>query len=264
MRHGRGWGGALGAQGRGRAEKGAMSMVSAPIQAVLFDLDDTLFDHQYSTHCALRGLQQLFPQLADIPLSNLVAVNQSLLDTLHGQVLCGTLTFDTARQVRFAQLLQYFAIPATDADSATCAAHYRTIYQAERRAIPGVLALLQALRPEVQLGIITNNLAQEQYEKLHVCGLESLFDCVIISAEVGLAKPDPAIFQLALERLHCAPQHAVMVGDSWTADIVPAATLELHTIWLNRYAKPCPDPALTTEISAFEPLDSTLRRVLQW
>ncbi len=239
-----------------------MSTMSDPVQAVLFDLDDTLFDHQYSTYCALHSLQQIIPQIAAIPLSELAAANQRLLDKLHGQVLRGELSFDAARRERFAQLFQHVAIPASDADIAACAAHYRTIYQAERRTVPGVHALLQTLRPQVQMGIITNNLAQEQYEKLRVCGLTPLFDCIIISAEVGVTKPDPAIFQLALERLHCTPAQTVMVGDSWTADIVPAATLGLRTIWLNRYAQPCPDPALTTEISAFEPLDSMLRLIL--
>ena len=78
-----------------------------------------------------------------------------------------------------------------------------------------------------------------------------------------MAKPDWAIFQLTLDRLSCAPQRAVMVGDSWMADIVPAAALGLRTIWLNRYGMTCPASEVTTEIAAFEPLEAILRLVLQ-
>jgi len=236
---------------------------SQPVQAVLFDLDDTLFDHQHSTRCALRDMQLSFPQLAAIPLAELEHANRHLLDTFHAQVLRGELTLEAARLARFQHLLHRFDVPTTVASVADVASRYRAVYQAERRAVPGVLALLNALRPHVQLGIITNNLAQEQYEKLRICGLDTLFDCIIISAEVGMAKPDPAIFQLTLDRLSCAPQHAVMVGDSWTADIVPAATLGLRTIWLNRYGMTCPAREVTTEITAFEPLEATLRLLLQ-
>lgn len=237
--------------------------MSEPIHAILFDLDDTLFDHQHSTWCALRGMQQAVPQLAAIPLTDLEHMHRHLLDTLHGQVLRGNLTLEAARLARFQHLLHHFDIDTTLVNVVDLASRYRAIYQAERRAIPGVLALLHALRPHVQLGIITNNLAQEQYEKLRVCSLDTLFDCIIISAEVGMAKPDLAIFQLTLNRLKCAPQQAVMVGDSWTVDIVPAAALGLRTVWLNRYALACPAPEVTTEICAFEPLEATLRLVLQ-
>jgi putative hydrolase of the HAD superfamily len=237
--------------------------LSESIHAILFDLDDTLFDHQHSTRCALRGMQQAVPQLAAIPLTDLEYVHRHLLDTLHGQVLRGNLTLEAARLARFQHLLHHFDIHTTRASLVDLASRYRAIYQAERRAIPGVHALLHALRPHIQLGIITNNLAQEQYEKLRVCDLDTLFDCIIISAEVGVAKPDPAIFQLTLNHLKCAPQQAMMVGDSWTVDIIPAAALGLRTVWLTRYGMACPAPEMAAEICAFEPLEATFRLLLQ-
>lgn len=59
-------------------------------------------------------------------------------------------------------------------------------------------------------------------------------DLVIASAEEGVAKPDKRIFELALERSNCEPEHAVMVGDRIDNDIVPAKQMGMGTIWIKQ------------------------------
>lgn len=85
---------------------------------------------------------------------------------------------------------------------------------------------------------------------------------LVVSEAVGVAKPDPAIFQTALQRLHCAASEVVMVGDSWPADILGATNLGVRAIWLNRHGQPCPDSTLAKEIHAFEPLDTVIAQLL--
>ena len=58
-------------------------------------------------------------------------------------------------------------------------------------------------------------------------------DAVIVSSDVGVAKPEPAIFQLALDRLGYLAQDTVFVGLSWQADMVGAMNAGLHAIWFN-------------------------------
>ena len=57
---------------------------------------------------------------------------------------------------------------------------------------------------------------------------------MIASAEEGVEKPNPRIFQIALERANCLPENAVMVGDRLDNDIIPAKELGMKTIWVKQ------------------------------
>jgi len=63
-------------------------------------------------------------------------------------------------------------------------------------------------------------------------GINSLFSLLIDSAEVGIRKPDQAIFQLALQHFDYPPQACAMIGDSYDKDIMPAKEIGCQTIWL--------------------------------
>ena len=84
-------------------------------------------------------------------------------------------------------------------------------------------SILAYLHQKYAIGIIANQLAGTT-SRLEKYGLLPFSDLVIASAEEGLAKPDPRIFELALSRSGCLPEHAVMIGDRIDNDIVPAKT----------------------------------------
>ena len=67
-------------------------------------------------------------------------------------------------------------------------------------------------------------------------GLDSAFDAVVISGEVGATKPDPAIFEVALDRLGMSErrEHVWHVGDSLTSDVAGAVAAGLSSVWVNR------------------------------
>ena len=60
------------------------------------------------------------------------------------------------------------------------------------------------------------------------------FDVIAASAELEISKPDPAIFQWALEQANCIPQNAMMVGDRLDNDIAPANRMGIHSVRLLR------------------------------
>lgn len=65
-------------------------------------------------------------------------------------------------------------------------------------------------------------------------GLDSLLDFVLPSGAVGLAKPNPAFFRVALERAGVRPEEALMVGDSYRADVLGAWSAGMDAVWLDR------------------------------
>lgn len=62
--------------------------------------------------------------------------------------------------------------------------------------------------------------------------LDSIFPTIIESAVVGVRKPDPQIFRLGVDQLRMTPDNIVVIGDSYTKDIVPASSIGCKTIWL--------------------------------
>ena len=99
---------------------------------------------------------------------------------------------------------------------------------------PDAEPVLAALKHrDFKLGVIANqNPGTEQ--RLAVWNLLQYFDVIAASAELGIAKPDPAIFQWALKRAGCAARNAVMIGDRMDNDIAPAKRLGMHTVRLLR------------------------------
>ena len=79
---------------------------------------------------------------------------------------------------------------------------------------------------------------------------------------MGVAKPAAQVFQVALSRLGGTPDQAVMIGDSWSSDILGATGLGIRAIWLNRYDRRCPDAGLATEIRSLEPVDDVVDLIL--
>jgi len=127
----------------------------------------------------------------------------------------------------------------------------------------GAQALLEAVRAKVPVAVVSNNLLQEQTEKLHYCGLAAHVDALIVSEEAGVSKPDPAIFTIALKALGVRADEAVMLGDSWSADIVGARAAGIRAVWFNPLRVPSPAPELEVpELYSLEPTAETLALLL--
>lgn len=227
------------------------------ITAVLFDLDDTLFDHSACTRAALADLRERFTVFGRMAVERVEAEHRRLLEALHLRVLAGQLTVDDARIERFRRLLAFAGGKPDAASPIDAAAAYRAAYLAHWRPVEGALDLLAALHGRVSTGVVTNNVASEQRQKIAACGFGPLLDAVIISEDAGVAKPDPRIFRLALERLGRPAEETVMIGDAWDTDIAGARTAGIRPLWFNRLGAASPDRRVT-EIHSLVPSSAVL------
>jgi putative hydrolase of the HAD superfamily len=230
-----------------------------PLRAVLIDLDDTLFDHTHSSGVALQAVYAAHPALAGVPFGTFRAEHAVLLEELHLEVLRGFRTLDAAREERFRRLLTRYGVNGA---AAQAAALYRAAYLADYRPVPGALALLEWLRGRVAVVVVTNNAQAEQETKLRRLRMTHLVDALVVSATVGAAKPDPAIFAAALEQVGALPTQAVMLGDSWAADVCGAYAVGMRAIWLNRHNRPRPDATPVAELTSLEPLTTVTALLL--
>ncbi len=108
--------------------------------------------------------------------------------------------------------------------------HLRKNYMAYHNVLPGMREVLESLGADYEMGVIANQMSEAE-TALEEESLRHYFRFLALSEAIGLNKPDPDIFQWALERAGCAPEEAVMIGDRIDADIAPARSLGLRTIW---------------------------------
>ena len=86
-------------------------------------------------------------------------------------------------------------------------------WRAAQRPIPENVALVRALRPPYRTAILSNADASLRERLRDGLGIHDLFDAVVCSAEVGVAKPDPTIYRLAAEQVGLPPEACVFVDD---------------------------------------------------
>ncbi|MEE8386517.1 MAG: HAD family hydrolase [Dehalococcoidia bacterium] len=140
-----------------------------------------------------------------------------------------------------------------------------TTFPQERRRqhtlFPGVETALTELRANFTLGMVTNGPPDLQREKIEATRLAPYFRAVIISGEVGIGKPDPRIFALALEKVATRPEEAVMVGNSLSRDVVGAQEAGLKAVWINRAGNDREDDDVTPDavITSLSQLGDALR-----
>ena len=88
---------------------------------------------------------------------------------------------------------------------------------------------------QVKVASITNGSTQRQKAKIINTNLNSCFDIIIISEEVGFSKPDKRIFELALNKLNVQSEAALFVGDDIEKDIGGCQNANIKGIWFNPY-----------------------------
>ena len=104
-------------------------------------------------------------------------------------------------------------------------------YAYARQAIDRARPILRQLAARYPLVLVSNFYGNIE-SVLHDFELDGLFGSIVESAVVGVRKPNPAIFQMGVDRLGMQPEEVVVIGDSYDKDIVPATQIGCQTIWL--------------------------------
>ena len=223
----------------------------APIEVVLFDLDDPLMAHTRAVDEAIALAQTTAGGAfaADDPTA--VQRRWAKLEERHyTRYLTGELTYLGQRVARARDLLAAYGIELTEAEALAWFDRYLVGYRDAWRLFDDVLPTLAAL-PPVRIGIITNGDLAFQTDKLQRIELWDRLDLtavradgsidepvrqgrVIASGELGVTKPDSAIFNAAACAFEVAPEQCAYVGDRVRTDAVGAHDAGMLGIWLNR------------------------------
>jgi HAD superfamily hydrolase (TIGR01509 family) len=136
-----------------------------------------------------------------------------------------------------AALADHGADPAAAADLAAALPPARRARCAAYPEVRDALAALAELG-DLRIAVVTNGLSDHQWLKLETAGLTGHVDVFVPSGAIGVAKPDPRVYEVTLERLGIAPQDAVMVGDNPENDVDAARRAGLRAVLLDRAGAP--------------------------
>ena len=193
------------------------------IRQLFFDLDRTLWDFEANSK---NALQQLYEELElgahiehfDHFHHTYIRINAELWNA-YGK---GKINKEELRNSRFEKALAYHGIN-DKIISGKMSDGYITLSPIQTQLFPQALEVLKFFRQEgYRMHIITNGFKEVQHIKLSNSGLAEYFEHVLCSEEIGATKPHRAIFEEAMRRTDCLPQHAIMIGDDFKADIIGA------------------------------------------
>jgi putative hydrolase of the HAD superfamily len=200
----------------------AIEQLVCNAEAICFDLDDTLVQTTYFNEQSLNGVAKVLEDRQASP--------DVSLEDMKRRVLQAKIDYGPSVGQLFQALKKALNIES-DMILTELTVAYDRIEDANLRLFPGVTALLKDLiRHRLKICVITNGDAFRQWKKMMLLGIAELFDEVIISEAVGLQKPDPEIFRLALEHVSVEPSSAVFVGDDPRNDIKGARDAGMITV----------------------------------
>ncbi|MGE5286190.1 MAG: HAD family hydrolase [Micromonosporaceae bacterium] len=208
-----------------------------PVEAVLFDLDDTLLDGDAAWRC---GMNRMLARCPEVDRTAAFQAWDVVTREHYPRYLAGELTFEESRVARVRSWADRVGV-TVEANAELAWFHdYRAGYEAGWVAFGDVGPCLKELE-RLRLGVITNGDGAQQRAKLAALGFEAVFEVVIASGDIGCAKPDPRIFHFAAARLGLPPERCLFVGDQRDSDALGALAAGMPALWLNRDARTAPD-----------------------
>ncbi|MFN2290514.1 MAG: YjjG family noncanonical pyrimidine nucleotidase [Anaerolineae bacterium] len=203
---------------------------------ILFDADGTLFDYDRAEVSALaRTFEQFGLRFPPEAAETYRAINGEIWQ----QFELGQISQQRLRWQRFDLLAEALELGF---DPEAFSGRYLHNLAQGTDLIDGAEQVLEALHGRVDLMLITNGLKEVQRSRLARSTIGHYFSDVIISEEVGAAKPHPQIFEVALQRMGApARDRVLIVGDSLSSDIQGGSDYGIHTCWYNPGGSPRPD-----------------------
>ena len=190
------------------------------------DIDDTLLDNATSSRMGLRAL-----------IGNDAAwpVWRSTTEQHYARFVAGEYDFATMCRERTRDFFAAFGEQLGDTEVAAREDYRMAAMQRAWQLFDDARPCLDWMRASgLRLAVITNADSAYQRKKISDTGLAGTFDDLIISGELGVAKPDPQIFHAACTAVGAEPHETVHVGDRLDTDALGAANAGMHGVWLNR------------------------------
>jgi putative hydrolase of the HAD superfamily len=227
-------------------------------QHLFFDLDHTLWDYDRNVK---ESLSELYTKHRlenwGIPsfekfFDSFYEVNFKLWD----QYNVGKIDKHNLRKERFPQIIAH-AGGLSHSPIGELEKDFLHFTSSKSHLFPYSKEILSYLKKKYKVHVITNGFEESQQKKIKSSGLQGYFDLIVTSETTGFRKPDPRIFQYALDQLEAEASVCLMIGDNPSSDILGAQRASIDQVFFNPSGKKI-DLIPTYEINHLQELESLL------
>ena len=204
------------------------------VKHIFFDLDRTLWDFNANSRLELKNLWNQF-QLHQKGISlhdQFIKIYEKINNECWAKYRSNEITKEELRGKRFNDTLSYFGIEDNKLANEIGLAYIKNS-PTRTLLVNNTIEILTYLKSKYTLHIITNGFKEVQYLKLNNCGLTPFFNEIITSEEVGVMKPNPKVFEFALEKAKASKNESIYVGDDFKVDIEGALNAGINAIFYN-------------------------------
>ena len=199
------------------------------IKHIFFDLDHTLWDFEFNSE---KTFEQIFKMnLVGIDFTDFISKYKPINHHYWKLYREDKVSKEDLRYGRLIKTFNELNYKISDSLIHTLAKEYIDFLPDHNALFVGAIDILNYLKPKYQMHIITNGFEEVQHKKMKNSDLLPFFDKIITSEEVGVKKPNPLIFNYALEKSGAMAEESIMIGDNFEADILGAKNVGMHTIF---------------------------------
>lgn len=204
------------------------------ITTLLWDVDGTLLDFDYSMRCSLR---KCFHTIGQPITEEMIQCYSRINDGYWKRLERGEITKAELLVGRFRDFFAEYGL--TGIDEKAFLKEFQEGLGNNYAFVDDALTLVKSLQGQYRQYVVTNGVEATQMNKLKLSGLSEVMDGIFISETIGCAKPHRAFFEHCLEHLEEKdPQRILIVGDSMTSDILGGIRAGIRTCWYNPGEKP--------------------------
>lgn len=222
-------------------------------QDIFFDLDHTLWDFERNSEITFEII--LNKHRIPVSLESFMKVYKPINFDYWKLYGAAKITKEALRYGRLKDSFAVLGVEVPDRLIEALSEDYIVYLRQQKHLFPNAIELLEYLAPKYNLHIITNGFTEVQSGKLKSSKIDTYFNCIIDSEEVGVKKPHPDIFHFALNAANAVASKSLMIGDNIEADILGAKAVGYHAIHFNAHQDPehphCPMVDDLIEIKKF-------------
>ena len=202
-------------------------------RCLFFDLDHTLWDFEKNAEESLTDLHAKHSlERHDITAADFVSKYSEINHAMWRQYHKGEIDKEFLRTQRFVQTFQHFNVPSIEIPN-NLWDEYLELLPNRTNLMLGCIELLEYLKPNYPMTIITNGFKEVQHLKMQNSKILDYFSHIVISEDVGHQKPAKEIFDFAMQLNNCKASEVLMIGDNMEADIQGAKNSGIDSVFFN-------------------------------
>ena len=203
---------------------------------IFFDLDHTLWDFDKNSALTFEKIFQL--NKIDINLDHFLKIYVPLNLAYWKLYRENKIDKESLRYKRLADTFNKINFEVPPRVINKLSDDYITYLSTFNHLLDGALEVLEYLKINYSLHIITNGFQEVQQGKLNKANIDHYFETVTNSEMAGVKKPHPKIFELALAKARANKEESMMIGDNYEADILGAKNMGMECIYYNYHKEP--------------------------